>query len=843
MRQTGLGSDNPSVERGSGCEGQVQTTRTDMGWDGGEPSGLGWIQSRARAAGLLLCATASACYGGVAVDFIPDPDAPSGPDSAGEGADADGDDAADADGTAEGGDTDADTGLSCDVQEVLEAYACTVCHDATPGLEGAGLDLISEGLENRLLNQPSTNSSCASESLINGQDPEASVFLRSLDPERYADAGNPMCQPAVMPLGSELRMSESDVDCMEEWVRSLSEGDPGVDPKPFDPASVESSVGKVKYMLNGGAVTDEELAFVRDAEGELDEDALQTLIDGWVWAAPGELHPDFTVKLRMFLELSLQQRDINKTNTFKYQTQLDLKTDVDPSIDRNLFADSMAPMFIDTAAGIVSEQRDFREVVTTRRWRVSTAILTALVHADADLLNNRGRFDEPDKFGSFNHLQESDYSDWRIVNLAQATEGNPPNFLYENTADLASSLRGIGEEGTIRLWTPRVGFFNTFAFFDQWRTNPDNDFRITMSQTLIGALDLIFEAGDSTETASLVGLDSAHAEKGTACFGCHQFMDPMRTTLSSYYLHQNRSVGPREETMSTFAFHGHVTESVGTMDELAEAIVSHPRFATAWTQKMCMWANSQRCQASDPEFQRIAEIFRDGYDAGPGDDFRLDILVREFFASTLVTGATATEQHEQIEFVVSPTRFQHFCQATNARVRQAGEMRCESEGIEAAECMAAERDCFDDWNKAEGLGRDIYIRGSQEFSTPNTEDPIYAIASREVCREVSRTVVGEGGPFPRGGEPGPNVDRMVQTLMGMPPSHPQHEVAYETLLRTYQLLRASPACPEGTDFVSANEDVPLDGEFICGPGLNASEAIQHLFVIACESPAMSGIGF
>jgi hypothetical protein len=79
--------------------------------------------------------------------------------------------------------------------------------------------------------------------------------------------------------------------------------------------------------------------------------------------------------------------------------------------------------------------------------------------------------------------------------------------------------------------------------------------------------------------------------------------------------------------------------------------------------------------------------------------------------------------------------------------------------------------------------------------------------------------------------------------LGGAPSHPLHDVAYESLLRTYQLLRASPACPEGTDFVSANEDVPLDGEFICGPGLNASEATQHLFVIACESPAMSGIGF
>lgn len=735
-------------------------------------------------------------------------------------------------------------GLSCDLDEVFSSYACTSCHDATPGLEGGNLDLLSPGLADRLVNQPSLNSGCAGELLVNGSEPKASVFLKALDPDRYADYGSESCQPPRMPLGSQTHVSDAHVDCLEEWVESLADGG-GPEPAPFDPASLESSVAKVKYLLNGGAVTEADLLAASDEEGNLDEEKLRDLIDEWIWSAPDQLNPDFDVKLRMFLGLALQQRNIKKSSTFRYQDQLDLKPKNLPlEVDKGTFSENAEIMFIDTARDIVAEDRDFREVVTTRRWKVNTATLAGLVHADhPDLVNEKNRIDDVDKFGVFGHLEPGDYSDWRYVTIEQATQGNPPQLVYENTAEFAEAVRSIGEGGSVRLWTPRVGFFNTLVFFDQWKTNQDNDFRITTSQPVIAALDLIFEAGDPTEPASLEGLAAEHAEEGTACYGCHQFIDPMRTIYGSYYDHRNRSKGPRDPVEASFAFHGHVVDPITSMDGLAQAFVDHPRFAAAWTQKVCMWANSQRCDENDPVFEDVAATFRDGYTGSEDDDYRLDILFREFFSSTLATGATPSPAHEVVEFIVSPTRVSHFCQATNVRLRQAGELRCAEEGIDDAEqCASQPRNCFAQWKIGESLGQDNYIRGAREFSTPSSQDPMYAISVRQTCRDVAK-VVSAQGPISKDDPPANTIRRLVKTLMGLPESHPRHELSYEALLRNYQILREGDECPDGENYVTANEGIEIGGDFVCGPGLNGNQAMQQVVTMACETPELSGMGF
>ncbi|MEO1273646.1 MAG: hypothetical protein AAFX99_36645, partial [Myxococcota bacterium] len=218
-----------------------------------------------------------------------------------------------------------------------------------------------------------------------------------------------------------------------------------------------------------------------------------------------------------------------------------------------------------------------------------------------------------------------------------------------------------------------------------------------MSQTLIVALDLIFETGDTTPPHSLAALDEEHAEEGSSCYACHSLLDPMRPIFEGYYGYSNRGIaGPKRGDPSTFAFHGHVVPTIDDMDDLASAMASHPRFALAWTQKVCMWANSQRCNESDPEFIRIAETFRDGYDTdSPDDDFRLPILMRELLSSTLVTGATPSLNHDRAEFFVSPARSQHFCQAIRTRVRQACAMRIAEEGLEPGSCSSPIPDCVD----------------------------------------------------------------------------------------------------------------------------------------------------
>ena len=60
-----------------------------------------------------------------------------------------------------------------------------------------------------------------------------------------------------------------------------------------------------------------------------------------------------------------------------------------------------------------------------------------------------------------------------------------------------------------------------------------------------------------------------------------------------------------------------------------------PRFGIAVAQQLCFYANSSPCSESDAEFRRIVGAFRDS-------NFNYGALMKEFFASPIVTGAAAT---------------------------------------------------------------------------------------------------------------------------------------------------------------------------------------------------------
>jgi len=727
------------------------------------------------------------------------------------------------------------------VTPVFEAHACTTCHDATPGVAGGELDLLSDGLEERLVGRPSINSSCSQEIVVDPAVPEASLLLRVVDSDAYAPYNDPNCHPPPMPLGSSEPLPAKDVACIEDWIRAI-DLEVEVDEAPFDPSSAYAALAKAKYLVHGGAITDEEISYAIDTSGHVDPEAMRELIDGWMWAGPEQLTDAFDAKLLDFLEVVLQQSGTGGSVNFALQAQLWLKPKYEfDQVDQSAYVSTIHDMFKVTARDIVQGSQDFREVVTTRRWRVTTAIMVALVYAD----HGDGAKPAPeDRLANFGHLEEADYHDWRYVNLRQATEAYPADFEYANEADLAASLRAIGDEGTLRLWAPRVGFFNTFPFFDEWESNVDNDFRVTLSQTLIGALDAIYETGDLTPPESTEALDESHSDPSTTCYNCNVLMDPARTIFARYYVVENVGLGPIQGTSSTFAFHDYAVSDIETMDDFAATLVEHPRFPVGWVQKVCMWANAQRCDESDPEVQRVAEVFAEGYDATTDtDDYRLDILFRELLSSPLVTATESTVTHQQTEYILSSTRLQHFCHAINQRVQDAADERCSADGLATESCDAHQESCGS-FSEAEGLGADGYSRGIAELTTLNAPDPVYAIALRESCRTFAKKVSDSDGPFPHDAEdPSANVLRMVTGIMGLPPSHPRHDAAFDGLMYTYELLRAEGTCPDGQTVFEANEGVALGDDFVCGPGLTAKEAVRHTFTFACESPDFSTIGF
>ncbi|MEL6348659.1 MAG: hypothetical protein AAFV53_36480 [Myxococcota bacterium] len=731
-----------------------------------------------------------------------------------------------------------DTGVvgDCDVYPVFASNGCTGCHDATPGLYGGDLDLLSTGLEQRLAGQASNHYTCDHNLLVDPSFPEASLLLHTVAPDTYAEHGDPDCGVRTMPPNATEQMAAEDVACIEAWIRGLDEVTVE-EPAPFDATTPYSAINKAKYLVHGGAVTDEELAYAIDESGELDLNALRVLIDDWMWAEPGVFTDEFDAKLDALLDLTLQQNGTGGGLGYLFGAQLKYghRAADYTRFHRRPLADSLHDMFTATARDIVEESGDFRQVVTTRRWKVTTAILLALSRADSP---------SSEAIVLFEHLEDDDYYDWRYVNIKQATNTTPADHQYENSPEFASALRSIGAEGSIRLWAPRVGFFNTIPFFDEWETNDDNDFRVTLNQTLIGALDLIYETSDTTPPESLNGVDDVHANPATSCYSCHSLMDPTRLIFSKYYTTQNRAHGYLTDDSATFAFHGYAVADIETMDDFAAALVKHPRFAAAWTQKICMWANAQRCDETDPEFVRVAETFKVGYDEhSPDDDFRFNILMREMLSSPLVTAADTTQSHETTEYVVSTTRLQHFCNSLNVRVRQAADLRCAEEGRDVSECTAYSWNCSR-WDTAQGLGADAYGRGTVAFTTPMMPDPIYTVALRQSCyKAANKTVKNGSAPFKyHNVDPENIIRRMVQTIMGLPPSHPRHAAANETLLRTYAMLVAEGACPDGQTIYEANEAVATGDAFVCGLGLDTDDALRNVFTIACEAPEISTTG-
>src|SRR5204862_6204105 len=84
------------------------------------------------------------------------------------------------------------------------------------------------------------------------------------------------------------------------------------------------------------------------------------------------------------------------------------------------------------------------------------------------------------------------------------------------------------------------------------------------------------------------------------------------------------------------------------------------RFAIAITQDLCFWANSAPCSESDSEFRRVVGAFENS--SNPSYNFA--VLIKELFASPLVTGAVATGSYPAANSVpVSISRRDHFCAA------------------------------------------------------------------------------------------------------------------------------------------------------------------------------------
>ena len=90
-------------------------------------------------------------------------------------------------------------------------------------------------------------------------------------------------------------------------------------------------------------------------------------------------------------------------------------------------------------------------------------------------------------------------------------------------------------------------------------------------------------------------------------------------------------------------------------------LATHPYFAPGWVQKLCYYANSSACDASDPAFLQIVSDFT-------SSNYDWNSLVKELLSSPIVTNAVETATAAQNGEVVAVSRRDHLCAALNARL-------------------------------------------------------------------------------------------------------------------------------------------------------------------------------
>jgi mono/diheme cytochrome c family protein len=399
------------------------------------------------------------------------------------------------------------------------------------------------------------------------------------------------------------------------------------------------------------------------------------------------------------------------------------------------------------------------------------------------------------------YFSPTDLSDWKLVKIVRGTRIEPWNLI---------ALRASGN--TLPSVAPRIGFFTTPAFLAVWNTNNSNAHRVTVNQSLLVALGQGFSSADQAIPIppNTAAVDGAHAVDSSECFSCHKSLDPMRQFFENWYFSSDKPKGGTGTgPQPSFGF-GNVTGSGRTLvefgnfikqvtDEVAGDRVN--RFALAFTQKLCYFGNSAKCEEDDPEMRRIAHEFEDS-------NYNFKVLVKELFSSPLMTASQSTTTFARNGVTISITRRDQLCQALSNRLGIADICKINlplRSSLSRVGLLAG------------ALPYDSFSRGVPEPVTPTDPNIFYRGASELLCESIATSVVDSTtNPVFSSGNLDAALELMVSKVMGLPPADPKRAAALN-------ILRA-----HNTAALTA--------------GATKTNALRSTFSAACQSPSSLAIG-
>jgi hypothetical protein len=391
---------------------------------------------------------------------------------------------------------------------------------------------------------------------------------------------------------------------------------------------------------------------------------------------------------------------------------------------------------------------------------------------------------------------EADWNSWRMVEI------RPPRSGEERTTfwDLAR-LRDPATRELI-LAMPRTGFMTTLGFFANWPTNPSNTFRVTTNQALIVALGRSFDDRTTTVQVSETSVEALHVQPNSPCYGCHVTLDPMRDFFRQSYsitYYQQLEVSRRNPVPAeaSFTVDGSVPIRGRGVQAFAQAVAEHPRFALAWAQKLCHFANASSCHEDDPEFLRVVDAFR-----ASNHDWKT--LVRELYSSPLVTYADKTQTTDADGAVIGIARRENLCSRLSNRLGIPDACNIKGQSGLTRQAATSAR------NLSFGIAGSSYARADEKPVMPHDPNLFFSSATEKLCMLLAAQLVDGMNPRWRAAAFNPALDDFVSVVMGIPANDERAPALRLVLARHY-------------DAAIAARERPAD-------------ALRSTFVLACSSP-------
>lgn len=324
------------------------------------------------------------------------------------------------------------------------------------------------------------------------------------------------------------------------------------------------------------------------------------------------------------------------------------------------------------------------------------------------------------------------------------------------------SLRTTDE---LVLSAERVGFFTTLGFSANWITNDSNQHRVNANQTLIVALGRTFDPANAFTPADGASVDQDHAQPGTTCYICHQNLDPLRDFLRQSYTYSGAARPAAQLAQlpaeAYFSLDGDDPVAGTGVGDMASIMAASPRFAGAWTERLCYLFNAGACDPDDPELARVAQAFVDS-------NFDWNTLIRELASSPAITFSERTSTWEEFGEASPPVSQDRFCRRMTLRLRipdacnLAGELQAGNGVKKSIRALA-------DGVPPLSFGR------SAVAPFVASEPDVFSVASIErICQYVAEGWLGEqDGALYGTSDREAVLDVLVGGLMALPASDPR----------------------------------------------------------------------